>query len=202
MEYIRFLIPVLMLSACGNGESPKSVARSGGIVVSGEAAIGGDYTLINQDGETVTQDTFLGRPQLIYFGFTFCPDVCPTSLQQLAYALDEVDPDADYFQPVFISVDPERDTPGVLGAYVRTSVFPDNLKGLTGTVEQVEQAKTAYKMYSAKVNDPDSTAGYTIDHLSLVYLMDKNGKFADVFSHTTTTEEMIDRLRAYKISNP
>ena len=182
-----------LLAAC---EPPE--ARSGKVVVSGEAQIGGPYTLVNHQGETVTEASFHGRPQLIYFGFSFCPDVCPLALQQMGQALAEVDPKGEFFQPIFVSVDPDRDTPESLAQYVTANGFPKGLVGLTGTPEQVDVAKAAYKVYSAKVEDPGMTGGYTVDHASLVFLMDENGKFADVFTHNTSTADMIARLKAYK----
>lgn len=195
---IAFFIIVLLLAGC---EKSSETASTGGVVVSGEAQIGGAYTLTNQDGQIVTEASFLGKPQLIYFGFTFCPDVCPMALQQMSYALEQVDPKGTYFQPIFISVDPERDTPETLKQYVTADVFPKGLIGLTGTAQQIEDVKLAYKMYSAKVDDAESSVGYTIDHASLVFLMDKNGKFADVFTHSTTAEDMIKRLKSYKKRN-
>lgn len=200
---LRFLISALLgvsclvLSACG--EQP--TARSGQVTATGIAQIGGTYELLNQEGETVTDQSFIGKPQLIYFGFSYCPDVCPLALQKLGAVLNDVDPKAEYFQPIFISVDPERDTPESLKLYVTARGFPENLIGLTGTEEQVETAKAAYKIYSQKVEDPGSTAEYTIDHVSLVYLMGADGKFIDVFTDSTTMPEMIKRLKLYKTHN-
>lgn len=184
---------LLLIPACNS--KPDICASP--VVSTGKAAIGGPYTLINQDGITVTEADFIGKPQLIYFGFSFCPDVCPTALQQMNYALMDIDPDGEIFQPIFISVDPERDTPAMLKSYVSSNNFPKGLIGLTGTVEQVEAAKTAYKIYSAKSEDPVSSAGYTVDHASLVFLMDETGDFADVFTHATTLPEMKTRLECY-----
>lgn len=197
---LRFLVSAiagisfLTLNACG--EQP--TARSGQVTATGIAQIGGAYELVNQDGEAVTDQSFIGKPQLIYFGFSYCPDVCPMALQKLGAVLSEIDPKAEYFQPIFISVDPERDTPESLKLYVTARGFPENLIGLTGTEEQVETAKTAYKIYSQKVADPESTAEYTVDHVSLVYLMGSDGKFLDVFTDSTTAPEMIKRLKLYK----
>ncbi len=190
---------VLTFTACKSETSTdKSAGQSGTVVAAGKADIGGSFELINQDGITTTDQDILGKPQLIYFGFSFCPDVCPTALQQMGYALSEVDPDGTYFRPIFISVDPERDTPESLKTYVSNNGFPKGLVGLTGSSEQVETAKAAYKIFSQKVADPDSAAGYTVDHVSLIFLMDKHGDFADVFTHSTTTDIMIKKLRAYK----
>ncbi len=199
---MRFWLSLIGICAIGGliTACEQPTARSGKVVVSGEANIGGPYTLINHKGETVTEASFYGRPQLIYFGFSFCPDVCPLALQQMGQALADVDPDAELFQPIFISVDPERDTPESLAQYVSANGFPTGLIGLTGSPEQVDAAKAAYKVYSAKVNDPAMTGGYTVDHASLVFLMDENGKFADVFTHNTTTADMTARLKAYKKS--
>ena len=199
----KFKIPFLTfiaIAATAMSSCEQPAARSGPVVTSGEAAIGGPYELVNHLGEPVTQDSFTGRPQLIYFGFSFCPDVCPMALQQMGLALDDVDPDGSVFQPIFISVDPERDTPEALAQYVSARGFPLGLIGLTGTAEQIDKVKAAYKIYSTKVEDPDSTAGYTVDHVSLIFLMDENGKFADVFTHSTTTAEIIRRLQEFKNS--
>ena len=200
---LRFLISAvfgiscLSLNACG--EQP--TARSGQVTATGIAQIGGAYELLNQDGETVTEQSFIGKPQLIYFGFSYCPDVCPLALQKLGAVLSDIDPKAENFQPIFISVDPERDTPESLKLYVTARGFPENLVGLTGTPDQVEIAKAAYKIYSQKVEDPGSTAEYTIDHVSLIYLMGSDGKFVDVFTDSTTMPEMIKRLKLYNKRN-
>ena len=192
------LMTVFCLAAAGAITAcEQPTARSGKVVVSGAANIGGPYTLVNHEGETVTEASFYGRPQLIYFGFSFCPDVCPLALQQMGQALAEVDPDGSVIQPIFISVDPERDTPESLAQYVSANGFPKGLIGLTGSLEQVDAAKAAYKVYSAKVEDPSMTGGYTVDHANLVFLMDEKGKFADVFTHNTTTADMIARLKDY-----
>ena len=199
---LRFLVSslsglsFLVLAACS-----EPTARSGQVTATGIGQIGGTYELVNQDGETVTDQSFIGKPQLIYFGFSYCPDVCPLALQKLGAVLSDVDPKGEYFQPIFMSVDPERDTPESLKLYVTARGFPKNLIGLTGTGEQVETAKTAYKIYSQKVEDPGSTAEYTIDHVSLVYLMGTDGKFVDVFTDSTTVPEMVKRLKLYKKRN-
>jgi len=193
------LSSLLVLASCGqdrsDGDKP---ARSGPVTAIGVADIGGPFELIDHNGVPFTDQDLLGKPQLIYFGFAFCPDVCPLALQQMGMALSEVDPNGDYYRPVFISVDPERDTPESLNVYVTNTGFPKNLIGLTGTAQQVSGAKAAYKIYSQKVPDPESEAGYTVDHASLIYLMDKDGKFVDVFTHDSTTQEIIEALNAFK----
>lgn len=165
---------------------------------SGEAAIGGPFTLVDHTGATVTEADYAGRPMLIYFGFTYCPDVCPFSLQVLADALSRLPEDQRaQFQPLLISVDPERDTPQVLAEYVDSPAFPDNLTGLTGAPEQVRAAAQAYRVYYARVDDPQSAGEYTMDHASLIYLMDGDGKFVDVFPHHATPEEIAARLQDF-----
>lgn len=183
----------IVLPACN-----QQTATSGPVTVTGKANIGGPFELVNQDGEVMTFEDIKGKPQLIYFGFSYCPDVCPMALQQIGMAQEQVDPEGEFFQPIFFSVDPERDTPESLKLYITANGFPKNLIGLTGTPEQVEAAKKAYKIYAQKSPDPDLTGGYTMDHVSLIYLMDKNGDFVDVFTHNSTVPEIVARLKRYK----
>ncbi len=202
MTLKSFILPAMMafgLCAC-QGDVP--AARSGpNVVVSGAADIGGPFTLVNQDGEVVTEKTLLGRPVITYFGFTYCPDICPTALQSLGAAMASVDPKGEYFQTVLFSVDPERDTPGALKQYISAPIFPKGLQGFTGTLEQVEAAKTAYKIYAVKAQDV-AASDYTVDHVSLIYLFDKDGGFVDVFTHGTSTGELMRALDRYKRANP
>jgi protein SCO1/2 len=171
--------------------------------VSGEAQIGGPFTLINQDGETVTEETFRGKAMLIYFGFTYCPDICPTSLQVMKAALDQLpEDDRAAFQPLLISVDPERDTPELLAQYIDSAAFPDGLMGLTGSEEQVRAAARAYRVFYARVEDDGVSTEYTVDHSSLIYLMGPDGSFVDVFPHATTPDQMAARLQRFLQDNP
>lgn len=193
LRLIAFMMAALCFSACQPAQAPKSNP----VRTSGTADIGGPFTLVNHLGEPVTFETYQGKPQLIYFGFAFCPDICPTSLQQMGTALDILGEDADKFQPLFFSIDPERDTPGKLALYVTASGFPDNLVALTGTQEQVDAAIKAYRIYAKRAPDPQSAAGYTMDHASMTYLMDDKGQFVDVFPHNTAPPVMAKRLRRY-----
>ena len=188
------------IALAGCQSEPQKAAQSGTVVTSGKADIGGPFTLVNQDGITVTDLDILGKPQLIYFGFSYCPDVCPLALQNMGAALYKVDPKAEVYTPIFISVDPERDTPESLKVYISANGFPENLMGLTGTLDQVETAKSAYKIFSQKVYDDESAADYLVDHASLIFLMDPQGEFVDVFSHTTAVNELIERLSTYQKS--
>ncbi len=158
------------------------------------AAIGGPFTLIDQDGRTVTEDSFRGRYMLIYFGYTYCPDVCPTSLIRNTEALDLIGDKAANVVPILITVDPERDTPAHLKEYVK--FFADNMVGLTGTPEQVAAAAKAYRVYYAKVDDKDGDAAtYLMDHSALSYLMGPDGRFVQFFRHEMDAAEVADRLR-------
>nr|WP_245229958.1 SCO family protein [Thalassospira tepidiphila] len=160
---------------------------------SGTASIGGPFTLVNQDGETVTQDDFKGKYMLTYFGYTFCPDVCPTELQVMGTALDMMPQDiADEITPVFFTVDPERDTVEAVAEYV--PYFHDRMVGLTGTVEQTTAAAKAFRVYYAKAipeGEPEDTDTYLMDHSSFVYLMDREGKFVRHFNYGTSPEDMV-----------
>ncbi len=166
--------------------------------VSGDAQIGGPFTLVNQDGETVTEADFRGRAMLIYFGFTYCPDICPTSLQVMKAALNQLPAsDREAIQPILISVDPERDTPEALAEYVRSDAFPETLVGLTGSPDQVRDAARAYRVFYSRVEDDGVSSEYTVDHSSVIYLMGPEGEFVDVFPHATTPDEIAARLQRF-----
>jgi len=205
MTVKSFALALLVSCAVVACKAEQPVARSGAkVVVSGTADIGGPFNLVNQDGEAVTEKSLLGRPVITYFGFTYCPDICPTALQSVGVAMATVDPKGEYFQTVLFSVDPERDTPEALKQYVSAPIFPKGLQGFTGTVEQVEAAKKAYKIYAVKAS-AESEAGandYLVDHVSLIYLFDKDGVFVDVFTHGTPVSELMQALDSYKRQNP
>lgn len=159
------------------------------------AAIGGPFTLVDQDGRTVTEMDFRGRWMLIYFGYTFCPDVCPTSLSVAAAAIDKLPPkDRDLVVPTFITVDPGRDTPAVMKDYV--AAFHPAMVGLTGSDEQVAAAKKAFKVYGAKAKGGDAT-DYTVDHSSILYLIGPDGRFVQHFPHGTTADELAVALQKH-----
>ena len=159
-------------------------------------AVGGPFALIDTQGRAVTDADFRGRLMLVFFGFTYCPDVCPTALTSIAQALDRLGPDADKVVPVFITVDPERDTPAQLKEYIRH--FHPRLVGLTGTPEQVAAAAKAYRVYYAKARPQNAPPDeYTMDHTSITYLMGRDGKFLAHFSHGTEPEAIAARVRAF-----
>lgn len=140
------------------------------------ASIGGPFTLIDKDRKTVTWDQFKGRWRIVYFGYTFCPDVCPVDMQETMRGLAKFAAEhpalADKVQPIFITVDPKRDTPEVIGEW--TSAFGPNLLGLTGTAEQIDKAAKAFAIYYSKGDD--TPGGYLMDHLRVTYLFDPDGK--------------------------
>lgn len=160
-----------------------------------QASIGGPFTLVDGDGRTVTDKDFLGKWVILYFGYTFCPDVCPTSLSTVVAAMDKLPPEqADKLVPVLISVDPARDTPAVMKEYA--SAFHPRMVGLTGSEEQVAAAKKAYKVYAARAKGGDD-ATYTVDHSSIVYLLGPDGRFVAHFAHGTSADDMAAALAKY-----
>lgn len=184
-----FSLPILLFG-CSD-----QAAKSGKNVISGSAEIGGPFNLINQDNLSVTENDFLGKPQLIYFGFSYCPDICPTALQKMGSVQEELDPDGDLINYLFISVDPERDTSESLKLYVESDGFPKGLNGLTGSKEQIDIAKLAYKVYSQRVSLSDSEVDYTVDHSDIMYFMDENGIFMDFFFGRNTIQEISEAVR-------
>ena len=174
---------------------PEARARlmpTAGVKMVGQALIGGPFTLTDHTGKRVTDQDFRGRTTLVLFGFTFCPDVCPSALQVVSAALDKLGPQADRFVPILITVDPERDGPAELSAYVQS--FHPRLVGLTGTPADIDAVVKAYRVYVKKVADPKSSAGYTIDHTSLIYVMGPDGTYRTHFAHTTNADAMAERL--------
>ena len=150
--------------------------------------IGGPFTLIDHTGKVRTEEDFRGKLLLIYFGYSYCPDVCPTDLQQIGLAVDGLSAGADAVQPLFITLDPERDTVVHLADYV--PLFHPRLIGLTGSAEQICRVALAYKVYYAKY--PPDSPDYVIDHSSFIYLVDKAGKYIGFFPPGTTADRMIE----------
>lgn len=159
------------------------------------ADVGGPFALVDQTGREVTDQDFRGRYMLIYFGYSYCPDVCPTELQVMSRALDELGAAAEQVQPVFVTVDPERDTVETLAGYVKH--FRPDLVGLTGSAEQIARMTSAYKVYAARNPTPDDPENYSVSHSSMTYLMDPKGKFVTVFPYGTRAEEMAQGIRTH-----
>jgi protein SCO1/2 len=157
------------------------------------AAIGGPFQLSDQNGRTVTEKDLKGRPSLVFFGFTHCPDVCPTTLFDISELLRALGPDAERLHAVFITVDPERDTQSVLKDYL--SSFDPHLSGLTGDPAAIATVAKEYRVYYKKV--PLDDGSYTMDHTAIVYLMDKDGRFVSPFSLKRRPDAAAADLRRY-----
>jgi protein SCO1/2 len=153
-----------LLAGCGRGGSQSAPSE-----------VGGPFNLIDQNGARVDEHILEGKWTAVFFGYTFCPDVCPTTLTTLAQAIDRLGPDAKRFQVVFITVDPERDTPAQLETYLSSPAFPRGAIGLTGTPTQIASTARAYRVYYKKTGDGPN---YGMDHTSIVYLMDPKGRFS------------------------
>ena len=147
-----------------------------GAVGQQQAAIGGPFTLIDQNGHVRTDRDFRGRWMLVYFGYTYCPDVCPTTLQEMADALRRLGTKARRAEPLFITLDPERDHPAVLRKYL--AAFGPEFEGLTGTPKQIASVARAYRVYYARHALPGG--GYSVDHSSIIYLMNPDGQFVSI----------------------
>jgi protein SCO1/2 len=156
-------------------------------------AIGGPFALQDSAGKPVTDASFRGRWMLLYFGYTFCPDVCPTELQSIANAMDLLGPAAAKVAPVFITVDPARDTPGVVGEYVK--LFHPDLVGLTGTQAQIDAVTRAYRVYAQKA-ESKATTDYLMNHSSFIYLIGPDGRFVTLFRQGTSPKDLADAILA------
>lgn len=158
---------------------------------SGVADIGGAFTLTDHRGRVVTEKDFLGKPTLVFFGFTYCPDVCPTTLFEISNRLKKFGPDADKLQVLFITVDPERDTPEQLALYLQS--FDPRIIGLSGTRGQVDRAIAAYKVMARRVEQDGG--GYTMDHTASVFMMDRKGRFAGMIDYHENEENALAKMR-------
>ncbi|MEM6780360.1 MAG: SCO family protein [Pseudomonadota bacterium] len=155
---------------------------------------GGPYTLTNHLGETITEKDLKGQYQLLYFGFTYCPAICPTELSKMTEVLNILGEDGKKIQPVFITVDPERDTVEVMKSYIE--LFHERFIGYTGTVEQIEDIKKKYKVYATKVDDPTMTE-YTVDHSSYIYFLDPDGQLLSLYKMGDSVDDMTQNIRRW-----
>ena len=185
----------LTLAPALAGDAPAQSARSAAeimdILMWNREPVGGPFALTDQAGHARTDRDFRGRLMLVYFGFTFCPDVCPTDLQAIGLALDRLCPDGDQVQPIFITVDPERDTASHLADYV--PMFHPRLIGLTGSADAIRKVADAYKVYYARV--PQDAGDYTVDHTAYIYLMDRDGNYLGFFPPGTSADRMVEIIR-------
>lgn len=166
------------------------IGRSGDPVAS--ATIGGPFELVNQRGEPISDRTFTGKPTAYFFGFTHCPDVCPTTLSDMTRWLEKLGAEADNLNVVFVTVDPERDTPDLLSAYL--SAFDTRIVGATGTRAQVDAIIKAFRVYARKV-PIEGTPDYNMDHSAAIYLMDRNGRFIVPVQYQESDDVALDKLR-------
>ncbi|NQV45190.1 MAG: SCO family protein [Rhodospirillales bacterium] len=158
--------------------------------------IGGPFELTNQFGETARDSDFHGQYMLIFFGYTYCPDVCPTTLTTISTALDSLGDAASGIAPIFVSVDPDRDTPEYLKDYL--THFHPAIQGLTGTKDQIKQITKSYGVYYAKVQEDggtnENTDDYLMDHTAITFLMDPDGQYVAHFSHTAGADAMAEKI--------
>jgi protein SCO1/2 len=161
-------------------------------MTTGSPVITSEFELVDQTGKTVRDEDFDGKWQLAFFGFTSCPDICPTTLANVTAALEQLGPAAEQLQPLLITVDPERDTPPVLKEYL--TAFDPRILGLTGTPEQVEKALRSFRVYASK--RPLDGGDYTMDHSAFIYLMNPNGEYAAHFSPQEPIEGMVEKIRS------
>ena len=154
---------------------------------------GGPFTLTDQNGEKFTQEDLEGQSHLLYFGFTYCPAICPTELQKISRALNELGADGNDILPVFITVDPERDTTATMRDYIK--LFHPRLIGLRGNKAQTKQVMDAYKIYAAKVQTPEMS-DYTVDHSSFIYWVDADGHLRRIFRIQDSAEDIVSAIRA------
>jgi protein SCO1/2 len=175
-----------VLLALAHRDTPRGAA--GTLLAS---AIGGPFRLVDQNGKTITDADLKGKWSLVYFGYTHCPDACPTALNDIAIAFDQLGPKREAVRTVFITVDPERDTPEVLKDYVTS--FDAAILALSGSPEEIARAAKAYRVYYAK--HPEPGGDYSMDHSSVIYVMDPEGRFTASFTHQSTPEEIAERLK-------
>ena len=191
------LIPYLLLVAAMAGgllwHESENVPGLGRTVTSGVIQVGGPYQLTDQDGKPRASADFWGRYQLIYFGYSFCPDVCPTTLGVMSAALDKMGVDAKRIVPIFITIDPERDSPAVLKKYM--AAFGPEFVGLTGSPANIAGVEKAYRVY-AKKQPLDGKNGYGMDHSSVIYLMGPDGRLVSFYDELIAPDALAKDLKA------
>jgi len=199
MKQARKIIAILMLVVAVGGfwfalKSGYFGPPSDTSQQSSKIQIGGPFKLVDHWGENVSEADFMGANSLIFFGYTYCPDVCPTTLSTMSTALDILGDDGTDLNVLFVTVDPERDTPEYLKEYLE--YFHPAIIGLTGTNDQIKQMAKAYGVYYAKAQEDGSDDDdYLMDHTSLVFMMGPDGQYKAHFSHSTTSEEMASKIK-------
>ena len=184
---------LMLAPACAADAPARSPAEVMDILMWNREPVGGPFELTDHTGHVRTQRDFRGQLMLVYFGFTYCPDICPTDLQAIGLALDKLGNDAARVQPLFVTVDPERDTREHLAEYVK--LFHPRLIGLTGSLDSIRKAADAYKVYFAKVPISKEANDYTVDHTAYIYLMDRDGNYLGFFPPGTSADRMAEIIR-------
>ncbi|MCC7252786.1 SCO family protein [Hyphomicrobium sp.] len=179
------IMTAVLLATLPSGPAPT-------MQTTGKALVGGPFSLLDASGKRVTEKDFAGRPLLVYFGFTNCPDVCPAGLQVIAAALDRLGDKAGDVGVVFITVDPERDTPELVGKYAAS--FHKHILGLSGSSDDIAAVTKAYRVYAKKVPDEERPGDYSVDHSTFMYLMDGNGEYTRHFPHSVDAAELAGAL--------
>lgn len=174
------------------------VASSGAEPGKLASPVGGPFTLVDENGATVTQDTLAGKPSAIYFGYTFCPEVCPTTLADLTHWIQLLGPDADKLNYIFVTVDPERDTPQIMRDYV--SAFDRHIRGFTGTPEQIAAIAREYRVYYKRV--PTDDGGYVMDHSAIIYLMGSDQRLVSMIGYQEADASALAKLKNLIASAP
>jgi protein SCO1/2 len=191
----KVLLPYLLLVAALAGgilwHESEQVPGLGRVVSTGQADVGGPFQLTDQHGKRVSDQDFRGRYMLIYFGYSFCPDVCPTTLSVMAQALDKLGDKSRRVVPVFITIDPERDTPKVLDDYVKA--FGPSFVGLTGNAAQIKDVEKKYRVYAVK--RPLEGGNYGMDHSSVLYLMGPDGKLVSFYDEAVSPDDLAKDLK-------
>jgi cytochrome oxidase Cu insertion factor (SCO1/SenC/PrrC family) len=189
----------LLMSAATPSQAQTSSTRSAAelmdAVMWNREPIGGPFALTDHTGKPRSDGDFRGRLLLVYFGFTYCPDVCPTDLQAMGLAMDRLGAAADAIQLLFITLDPERDTAEHLADYV--PLFHPRLIGLTGSIDAIGKAAEAYRVYYKRVDFDKSAMDYTVDHSSFIYLMDRDGKYLGFFPPGASADQMVEMIRPH-----
>jgi cytochrome oxidase Cu insertion factor (SCO1/SenC/PrrC family) len=193
MRPVACLLSLMLTLACAIGVQARSAAETMDILMWNREPVGGPFELVDHTGKARSSRDFRGHLMLVYFGFTYCPDVCPTDLMAIGQALELLGPDGDDVQPIFITLDPARDTVAHLADYV--PLFHPRLIGLTGSDDAIRKAADAYKVYYAKVALGKEADDYTVDHTAYIYLMDRDGKYLGFFPPGTSAERMVEIIR-------
>jgi cytochrome oxidase Cu insertion factor (SCO1/SenC/PrrC family) len=193
-----FVAAVFVTARWAHAQSERSAGELMDAVMWAKEPIGGPFALIDHTGKPRTDTDFRGKVMLVYFGFTFCPDVCPTDLMAIGQAIDKLGAAGDAVQPLFVTVDPKRDTPAHLADYVPH--FHPRMIGLTGDDAQIRDAARAYRVYYAKVA-VRTAAEYTVDHSAFIYLINRDGKYLGFFPPGTSADRMAGVLKVHLSTN-